>query len=320
MNELIAHRGPDGEGTWIREQTNVGFTHRRLSIIDLSEKSSQPMVHDSGNSLVFNGEIYNYRELRNESASDGWRFKSDGDTEAILAQYAKYGNSVASKLRGMFAIALWDEKQQQLLIARDRFGIKPLYYAVIDDVLYFASEAKALMPFLKEITTDPNALAEYLTFQYTLGERTMFSGVRQLLPGHQMIVRKGSITIERYWDVQFNIEYGKSETYFVEKLRELLHDSVDYHVRSDVEVGSYLSGGVDSSLIAALASKSLGYPVKGFHGRFTDYPGYDESNYAKLASDAANSELSITDITASDFEQNIRKVIYHLDHLLILKP
>lgn len=314
MNSLISHRGPDGEGTWIRDGSNVGFTHRRLSIIDLTEQSSQPMVHESGNSLVFNGEIYNYRELHKESVSDGWRFKSDGDTETILAQYAKHGNSVATRLRGMFAIALWDESKQQLLIARDRFGIKPLYYAVVDGVLYFASEAKALMPFLKEIATDPNALAEYLTFQYTVGERTLFSEVKQLLPGHQMIVRDGQVTIERYWDVQFNIEYGKNETYFIEKLRELLHDSVDFHIRSDVEVGSYLSGGVDSSLIAALASNSLGYPVKGFHGRFTDYPGYDESNYATLASEAAGADLFITDITASDFEQNIRKVIYHLDH------
>ena len=314
MSSLISHRGPDGEGTWINENGNIGFAHRRLSIIDLSEQSSQPMVHESGISMVFNGEIYNYRELHKESAHDGWNFRSEGDTETILAQYAKHGTSVASKLRGMFSIALWDDRKQQLLIARDRFGIKPLYYSVVDGVLYFASEAKALMPFLKEIETDPNALAEYLTFQYTLGERTLFSGVKQLLPGHQMIVRDGQITIERYWDVQFNVEYGKNESYFVEKLRELLRDSVDFHIRSDVEVGSYISGGVDSSLIANLATSSLGYPVKGFHGRFTDYPGYDESSYAKLASDAANSELFVTDITSSDFEENIRKVIYHLDY------
>jgi asparagine synthase (glutamine-hydrolysing) len=313
VRQLISHRGPDGEGIWISDSELVGLVHTRLSIIDLTENASQPMLSSSGSALSFNGEIYNYRELRTELEKRGSQFRSCSDTEVILALYETDGIESIAKLRGMFAFAIWDERQRRLVLARDRFGIKPLYYTVQDGVLYFASEQKALLPFLPAIRTNPNALAEYLTFQYTISSATMFDGIEQLMPGHILTVQSGVVKTTKYWDVQYEVDYSWTAESAEERLRELLADSVDVHLRSDVEVGSYLSGGIDSSLMAILASGTDEFGGKGFHGRFTDYPGYDESSYAHLASDSFSGDLHIIDITAADFEKNIRKVIWHLD-------
>ena len=313
MNDLIAHRGPDDSGVWIHQDGFVGLAHRRLAIIDLSPNAAQPMVNSFGDSLSYNGEIYNYRELRSELASQGQSFRSNSDTETILALYKKMGTAAISKLRGMFAFSLWDESNQRLVLARDRFGIKPLYYTIQEGVLYFASEQKALLPFLPSISTNPAAFAEYLTFQYTITGSTMFDGIEQLMPGHFMTIQNGSIQTTQYWDVKYEVDYSWTAESAEERLHELIDESVDLHLRSDVEVGSYLSGGVDSSLIAILAAGNSNFGGKGFHGRFTDYPGYDESAFARDASNAFNGDLRTIDITAKDFEDNIRKVIWHLD-------
>jgi asparagine synthase (glutamine-hydrolysing) len=312
MNGLIAHRGPDGEGSWTSPRRNAGLAHRRLSIIDLSDAAAQPMTADNGCTISFNGEIYNYRELHAEY-EQRWRFKSNSDTECILAAYEAKGEGCLDDLRGMFAFALWDEKRNRLFAARDRFGIKPFYYAVVDDVLYFASEAKALLPFLPAIETDPEALAEYLTFQYTIGEKTLFKGVRQLLPGYCMIAENGKVTVRRYWDVRYNIDFDHRQPYFERRLRELLNDSLSIHLRSDVPIGAYISGGIDSSLIAILAAQAASQNRLGFHGRFTDYPGYDESNYARIAAAKSGTVLHTLDITAQDFRDRIQELIWHLD-------
>jgi asparagine synthase (glutamine-hydrolysing) len=213
----------------------------------------------------------------------------------------------------MFAFALWDEQQKQLLLARDRFGIKPLYYCVVGNELYFASEVKALLPFLPTITTNSDALAEYLTFQYTLSSQTLFQGVQELPPGHYIVVADGRVTVAKYWDVKYEVEHGKPATYFESQLRGLLDDSISLHLRSDVEVGSYVSGGLDSSLIYSRASEHLGHGLKAFHGRFQGYPGYDESQYAQETVSARGGDIAICDITAADFVENIAQVIYHLD-------
>jgi asparagine synthase (glutamine-hydrolysing) len=313
MTDLIAHRGPDGHGVWRSDGHFAGLAHCRLSIIDLTQSASQPMVSSSGSALSFNGEIYNYRELRAELEKRGSRFRSTSDTEVILALYESDGIEAIAQFRGMFAFAIWDERNQRLLLARDRFGIKPLYFTVQDGILYFASEQKALLPFLPSVTTNAGALAEYLTFQYTISSTTMFDGIEQLMPGHFMTVQNGVMKTTKYWDVQYEVDYSWTAESAEERLRELLADSVDVHLRSDVEVGSYLSGGIDSSLMAILASGKEEFGGKGFHGRFTDYPGYDESNFARLASDSFSGDLHVIDITAADFEKNIRKVIWHLD-------
>ncbi len=312
MSDLIAHRGPDGAGEWCREDLSIGLVHRRLAIIDLSETASQPMIGENGSVIVYNGEIYNYKELR-ESLRASWNFRSQSDTECILAAYAKYGDACLDHPRGMFAFAIWDENRRRLFCARDRFGIKPFYYCVVNGVFYFASEAKALLPFLPKISTDRDALAEYLTFQYTIGEKTLFEGIRQLLPGHALVVEDGEIKIWRYWDVRFEIDFDHSPSYFRKRLRELVDESLSLHLRSDVPVGSYISGGIDSSLLHILANRGAASCPLGFHGRFTDYEGYDESHYALKAAENTGGQLHIADIDAEDFRNHIRDVIYHLD-------
>lgn len=312
MSRLIAHRGPDGQGQWRNSDGRIGLVHRRLAIIDLSESAAQPMKGENGTVIVYNGEIYNYKELR-QNLSGSWRFNTHSDTECILAAYAKHGKACLDQLRGMFAFALWDEKRQRLFCARDRFGIKPFYYTEVEGVFYFASEAKALLPFLPEISTSRAALAEYLTFQYTIGEKTLFKGIKQLLPGHALVVENGQIKTWRYWDVNFKIDFDHSPIYFQNHLRELVEESIALHLRSDVPVGSYVSGGVDSSLMHILANYGDRSNPLGFHGRFTDYPGYDESHFAMAASQQAKGNLHLIDITAADFQHHIQNVIYHLD-------
>jgi asparagine synthase (glutamine-hydrolysing) len=313
MMDLIAHRGPDGGGLWTSPESTVGLGHRRLSIIDLSDAAAQPMAGAAGAIIVHNGEVYNYLELR-DALSQTWRFRSQSDTECILAAYERYGDDCLGQLRGMFAFALWDQAKRRLFCARDRFGIKPFYYAEVGDILYFASEIKALLPFLPEIQTDPRAFAEYLTFQYTIGERTLFKGVKQLLPGHALIVENGRVQTRRYWDVRYEVDFDHSPVYFTHRLAELLDNSVRLHLRSDVPVGSYLSGGLDSSLIAILAGRINGGVAGAFHGKFTEFPGYDESAYARAAAQTAGTALHDIEITATDFRDHIQKVIYHLDH------
>lgn len=313
MSELLAHRGPDGHGIWTTPDHVAGLAHRRLSILDLSPTGAQPMTGPNNATLVHNGEVYNYVELR-QALAGGWTFRGHSDTETILAAYARYGDDFVDHLRGMFAFALWDETAKRLIAARDRFGIKPLYYAVVDDVLYFASEVKALLPFLQRIETDPQALAQYLTFQYTIGDLTLFKDVRQLEPGHVLVVEHGQPLVRRYWDVNYEIDWDHSATYFYRHLRELLDDSIDVHLRSDVPVGGYVSGGIDSSLMAILAARKDAQNRDFFHGKFTEFPGYDESRYAEFAVEEAGGALHQTDITADDFRDNIEQVVYHLDY------
>ncbi len=313
LGNLIVHRGPDGYGQWTNESESVGLVHRRLAIIDLSEQAAQPMSGHGDITVTYNGEIYNYKELRHEAQQNGFKFHSKSDTETILSSYAQFGVEASKHLRGMFAFALWDASKKRLILSRDRFGIKPLYYAIVEDLFVFASEAKALLPFLPTISTNSDALAEYLTFQYSINDKTLFEGIHQVMPGHTLIIENGNINIEQYWDIQYEVDYGKTEAYFVDQLRNLLSNSIDVHLRSDVEVGSYLSGGIDSSLMAILATKQTGASIKGFHGRFMEYPGYDESSFAEMAARKMSGELFVADITAEDFRENIRKVIYHLD-------
>lgn len=312
MSRLIAHRGPDGTGQWYNEAGTVGLAHRRLSIIDLSEAAAQPMEAANGTTITYNGEVYNYKELRS-ALQVHWSFRTTSDTECILAAYDRYADTCLDYLRGMFAFALWDGNRQRLFCARDRFGIKPFYYAVVEGIFYFASEAKALLPFLPQIATNQSAFTEYLTFQYTIGEKTLFEGIHQLLPGHALSVENGQIRIWRYWDVSYEIDFDHSPGYFHRRLRELLEESLDLHVRSDVPVGSYVSGGIDSSLLHVLINRNRAIHPLGFHGRFTDYPGYDESLFAQAASNHAGGQLHCINIHVADFRNYIQEVIYHLD-------
>jgi asparagine synthase (glutamine-hydrolysing) len=239
MNNLLRHRGPDGEGVWMHPAGHVGFAHRRISVIEF-KTGQQPMRDRSGNWVTYNGEIYNYIELRDELGAN--LFATCSDTEVILRAYQKWGIDCCNQFRGMFAFALWDEGQRTLLCGRDPFGIKPFYYTVVDNILYFASEAKALLPFVREIDTDLEGLKDYLTFQFCLDGKTLFKGIRELLPGHVLVARNGAIETTRYWEVYYHLDFDNTSRYFEDKIRTSLQTSVDLHLRSDVPVGAYVSG------------------------------------------------------------------------------
>ena len=313
MNQLLRHRGPDGEGEWIHPNKSIGFTHRRLSIIDLSPSGTQPMTDRMGNWIAYNGEIYNYIELRRELGEEN--FVTNSDTEVILFAYRKWGRDCVNHLRGMFAFALWDENNQTLFCARDRFGIKPFYYMVHKKVFYFASEPKALLPFVEHIETDLDGFKDYLTFQFCLDGKTLFKGIQELLPAYSLSIKNGNIQKQRYWEVFFEPDYEHTALYFEEKLRSLLVDSVQYHLRSDVPVGAYISGGVDSSSIASIAAdQQAAGAMIGFTGKFSAYGAeFDESKYARAVANQKDFQLYEQDISAQDFIENIRKVIYHMD-------
>ena len=310
MSELIAHRGPDGHGLWERERGGVAFGHRRLTIIDLTT-GEQPMTDGDGAWVTYNGEIYNYVEVREVLGERA--FRTTSDTEVLLRAYRRWGVDCLAQLRGMFAFALWDESEQTLFCARDRFGIKPLYYAQVDGMLVLASEAKALLPFLPSIETDPEGLQDYLTFQFVLHGKTLFRGVEELLPGHYLVVRDGQVTVRRYWEVQYEPDFDHTERYFSDRLDELVQDSVRLHLRADVPVGSYVSGGLDSSIVAGLASQQTGYPFQGFTGRFDVGPEFDESRYARDLAVASDFDLHEVTITPEDVRTILPDLIYHLD-------
>jgi asparagine synthase (glutamine-hydrolysing) len=311
MNDLIEHRGPDDAGTWMHPHGHVGFGHRRLAIIDPTPAGHQPMRDDADRWITYNGEVYNYPELRLEL---GGRFRTGCDTEVVMRAHDRWGVNSLDHLRGMFAYALWDEPEQELVCARDRFGIKPFYYAQVGDVLYFASEAKALLPFLPKIETDLQGLKDYLAFQFCLAGKTLFEGVSELLPGHRLRVRNGTAVSERYWEVYYELDFDHTAKYFEERIEALLEESVRLHLRSDVPVAAYLSGGLDSSSVASLAAAGTSWRMQAFTGRFPEDSRYDESEYAKVVADERGLDLRLVDIGAADFLGSIEQVIYHLDH------
>ena len=312
MNSLQKHRGPDGAGLWRHEKEFVGLAHRRLSIIDPSPDGVQPMTDRFGNWIVYNGAIYNYPELRRELGEEN--FVSRSDTETILWAYRKWGRSCLERLRGMFAFALWDDEEQTLFCARDRFGIKPFHYSIVDGIFYFASETKALLPAQKEIATDAEAFKDYLVFQFCLPGKTLFRNISELPPAHHLAIKHGRLSLSRYWESDFQPDHSRKEDYFQERLRAALKESVALHLRGDVPVGAYLSGGLDSSLIATLAAR-CSEDTQVFTGKFSAHgPAYDESGYARLAAAEAGLTHHECDITVDDFIQNIGQVIYHLDY------
>lgn len=311
MNELIRHRGPDGHQTWRHESGRVGLTHRRLTIIDLAT-GDQPMADAAGNWISYNGEIYNYLELRDELGPE--TFRTTSDTEVILRAYERWGPACLERLRGMFAFALWDERQQLLFCARDRFGIKPFHYAVVDGVFSFASEAKALLPFLPSIETDRDALKDYLAFQACLDGKTLFKGIRELPAGHELRIAGGALHLRQYWEVFFEPDFSRSASQFEDELRAAMEDSVRIHLRADVPVGAYLSGGLDSSIVASLASRERTEPLSAFTGKFELGPQYDESAYARELAAERGISLHELAMNADDFIAHVERVIYHLDY------
>ncbi len=312
MASSIHHRGPDADGVFL--EGPVGFVHKRLSIIDL-KTGNQPMSFENC-TIVYNGEVYNYIELRNELISKGHQFQTTSDTEVILHLYKEYGVDFLNVLNGMFAFIIYDQIEQKLLIARDHFGIKPLYWYHDDQKILFGSEIKALLAH-PEISaeSDVDILYEYLTFQFIMGDGTMFRNIFKILPGHFMIIdlRSWDTDTVKYWEPNFKLDQYHTEEYFIDELRKILDETVSQQLRSDVPLGTYLSGGLDSSLVTIMASKFLNGPIKSFSGAFNEGPEFNELEYARVAAKAAHSELFEIFPTEQEFIDVMPKLIYHLD-------
>src|ERR1700722_18616941 len=320
MKQAVRHRGPDDDGFYqAPDGLPVALGHRRLAIID-PQHGAQPMVNDSGEvAIVFNGVIYNYLELRRDLIAGGSAIKSYSDTEVLLHAYMAWGTDCLDRLRGMFAFAIWDGRRRQLFCARDRIGIKPFYYAFDGNQLLFGSEIKALLVRggIKAVL-DQRALSDYVTYQFTLGERTLFRGVRKLEPGYSLLAifhgEKIDLKIRQYWDATYNINEGVDESFFIDNLSMKLDAAVALHLRSDVPVGAYLSGGLDSSLVACLAARDgEGVSFSTFNGAFDLGPAYDESEYAKIVAEHIGSSHHSLYISPSEFADVLPRLIFHMD-------
>lgn len=310
MTESIKHRGPDSEGEYIDSDIALGF--RRLSIIDIST-GSQPIFNEDGSKvLVFNGEIYNYRDLRAELVGKGHTFTTNTDSEVLLHGYEEWGHQLLNRLRGMFAFVIWDKKSKEIFGARDFFGIKPMYYADMNGTFMFGSEIKSFLchpSFEKKLNTE--ALENYLTFQYSPCAETFFKGVYKLLPAHWFSYKNGIMRTERYWSVNFDDDNKPDLEEWVNRISSTFRDSVEAHKIADVEVGSFLSSGVDSSYVAAVANVDKTFTV-GFGGD----ERYNEIGYAKEFSKYIGKENISKVITADEYWGEFPKIQYHMDEPL----
>ncbi len=312
MTEVLHHRGPDGEGSYFAP--GVGLGHKRLAIIDLAT-GQQPMTKDPL-TIAYNGEIYNYLELRQELLNAGASFATTSDTEVILELYRKYGADCLRRLRGMFAFVLFDREREEILAARDHFGIKPLYYTELDGRLLFASEIKALLRHPGVVAeVDHQSLQEYLTFQFVLGNDTLFHGIKKVLPGqrHTVDLASGNHRAVTFWEPDFKQDGPYPEDEFVEQVADLLSESVRLQIRSDVPLGAHLSGGLDSSTIALLAARHLPHQLKTFTGGFREGPEFDESSFAALAAQAAGADQFHVWPKEREFVDLLDKLVYHMD-------
>lgn len=319
MTGSIAHRGPDDEDIWCGER--VGLGHRRLAIVGLDD-GQQPMLDNSGDLvIVFNGEIFNFVELRADLAAQGQRFRTSSDTEVILALYAREGLDALSRLNGDFAFALWDRRAQRLFLARDRAGVRPLFYAEYRGGLYFASEIKALLQLPGfSARMDPFALDEIFTVWAPLAPRTGFIGVSELPPGHFMVVEGGTRRIERYWDFDFpddgDEDDRRSEDEWADEVLHLLDDATRIRMRADVPVGAYLSGGLDSSITTALATRHTPHRLSTFSVGF-ESAEHDESAFQKVAADALGTSHASVTCSAHDISRVFPSVIAHAERPIV---
>jgi len=310
MTNLLMHRGPDDSGFYTDKHISLG--HRRLSIIDLSKKGKQPISNeDSTQWIVYNGEIYNFQELRNELEKKGYKFRTDTDTEVIIHSYEEYGKKCVEKFNGMFAFAIWDSKKKELFLARDRLGIKPLFYYIDDRKFIFTSEIKSILKTRIKTTIDNKSLYYYLTQGCTPSSKSFFKNIYKLEAGCTLLLKNLNIKIERYWKIDFSKKIYRNEDYFIEKIREHLDLSVKRRLISDVPVGAFLSGGLDSSAVVAYIKKYKD-DLKTFSVSF-DYKPFDESRYARLVSEKFQTEHHELSFSSKDVIKLIPKLVKQYD-------
>lgn len=311
MMDRIKHRGPDSDGKYVDEQIAMGF--RRLSIIDLSDQGSQPIFNeDKSLVLTFNGEIYNYKDLREELVASGHKFYTQTDSEVLIHGYEQWGEDMLDKLRGMFAFVIFNKNTNEVFGARDFFGIKPLYYAKMGETLMWGSEIKSFLDhphFKKELNTD--VLETYLTFQYSPTTETFFKNVYKLPAAHCFTYKNGEMNVRRYWEVKFHADNGPALEDWVNRISDTFKNSVEVHKFADVEVGSFLSSGVDSSYVAAVANVDKTFTVG-----FGEDEKYNEIGYAKEFSKYINKENFSKVISPEEYWNSLSKIQYHMDEPL----
>ena len=317
MRDVITHRGPDDAGVFIED--NIGLGHRRLSIVDVAA-GHQPMTNEDGSlRITYNGEIYNHADFRKELEERGHVYTTHCDTETILHLYEEYGDGCVNFLRGMFAFAIWNGKKKELFIARDRLGVKPLYYAHLEDgSLYFASEIKALFQ-ANALPPEVNfpALPDYLANHATSGEETLYRGVKRLLPGHTLSWRDGKVEIKKYWDVSFKKteDKGRSDADYIAEWSEMFRTSVRLRLMADVPLGMFLSGGIDSSAIAAVMSTMVDEPIKTFSVAFAEREA-NELEYARLVAEAYKTNHHEVVVSPDEFFHALPRLVWHEDEPL----
>jgi asparagine synthase (glutamine-hydrolysing) len=316
MCDVMAHRGPDDDGFFTEGKIGLGI--RRLSIVDLATGHQPIGNEDASVQIVFNGEIYNHRILREQLITRGHRFRTQSDTEAIVHLYEEYGRDCVQHLRGMFAFAIWDAKRKSLFIARDRLGIKPLYYHLTPRSFTFGSEIKVLLAY-PEIPHEFNrdSLPEFLTFGYLSGDETFYRGVRKLMPGHRLeINEQGDLRVEQYWELPLAPKNERhDERYYVQTYRELLEGAVNSHLMSDVPLGVFLSGGLDSSAVAALMTKIRHEPIETFSVGYSEAT-YSELPHARTVAEHLKSKHHEVVVTRAGFFRALPKLIWHEDEPL----
>ncbi len=317
MNQQIVHRGPDDDGFFVEE--NVGLAMRRLSIIDI-QTGHQPLSNEDASVwIVFNGEIYNHADLRKDLEFRGHRYRTRSDTETIVHLYEEYGRQCVEHLRGMFAFAIWDRAKRCLFLARDRLGIKPLYYSYENGTLLFGSEIKTILtsPGVKS-EFNRGALAEYLAFGYIAGAESMYAGIRKLMPGHILILDEcNQLETSSYWDLNVKPDDGaQSREHYVERYREQLEGCVSSHLMSDVPLGVFLSGGLDSSAIAALTTKIRKEPIETFSVGYGEET-YSELSYARTVAVHLNSKHHEVHLSREEFFEALPQLIWHEDEPIV---
>jgi asparagine synthase (glutamine-hydrolysing) len=315
MCGVIEHRGPDDEGFYVEGGVALGM--RRLSIIDLVT-GHQPITNEDGSLwIVFNGEIYNFQEIRDDLIARGHIFQSNTDTEVIIHLYEEEGQACVERLRGMFAFAIWDRSNRTLFLARDRVGVKPLHYSLVGNTLIFASEIKSLLQHAaikREVNAE--AISDFLSFGYVPDPASAFRGIEKLLPGHTLTFKEGKVTTHKYWDFQYGDEQNsdepvRDERYYVERLLDLLSESIKLRLISDVPLGAFLSGGIDSSAVVAMMARHMGRPVKTFSIGFSE-SSFDELHYARIAARHFNSDHHEFVVTP-DVCKIVEEVVWHHD-------
>lgn len=313
MRDILHHRGPDDGGAFV--DGNIGLAMRRLAIVDVAHGAQPIFNSDRSNVIVYNGEIYNHADYREDLIARGHKFTTHCDTETILHLYQEYGRDCVEYLRGMFAFAIWDKAKRELFIARDRFGVKPLYYIHdTQDNLIFASEIKSLLEIgAVKPEINFNALPDQFANHGTSGDETLFAGVKRLLPGHTLTWKDGRIDIREYWDLEFEPKHeARSDAEYIEEWSELFRKSVELRLMADVPLGMFLSGGIDSSAIAAMMSTMVKEPIKTFSVAFNEREA-NELEYARLVARKFNTDHHEVVVTPQEFFDALPKLVWHED-------